>query len=211
MNETLEQRVAERTAELTRSNRELEQFAYIASHDLQEPLRAVEGFIGRLRDRCEDKLDDRAKQYMHFAVEGAQRMSQLVYSLLEYSRVQSYGLQAAPTPMKDVFEQAVADCAAGIAESGAAVTCDDLPTIMGDAMQLGQLLQNLIGNAIKFRREGVRPEIHVSAKKGSGAGGQEEKRQLSSPEPRTLNPDPWVFSVQDNGIGIPRTRSSGFS
>ena len=152
-----------------------------ASHDLQEPLRAAEGLIGRLRDRCEDKLDDRAKQYVRFAVQGAQRMSQLVYSLLEYSRVQNYGLQSAPTHMKDVFDQAVANYAAGIAESGAVVTCDDLPTIMGDATQLEQLLQNLIGNAVKFRRNGVRPEIHVGAEKVSGFRGQGTKvrRQAS--------------------------------
>jgi len=168
--------------ELVRSNKELEQFAYIASHDLQEPLRAVEGFVGRLRDRYEDVLDERGKQYVRFAVEGARRMSQLVSSLLEYSRVQNQGLQAAPTPLNEVFDQAVASSAACIVESGATVTRDELPTVMGDAVQMRQLLQNLIGNAVKFRRAGVRPEVRVSARR--------EERE-------------WVLCVRDNGIGIP--------
>jgi signal transduction histidine kinase len=172
-----------RTAEdLGRSNRELEQFAYIASHDLQEPLRAVEGFLARLISRYPDWIDARASEYIGFAIQGAQRMSQLVYSLLEYSRVQGHGLAKAPTPMKEIFEQAVANCQAGIADSEASVTCGDLPVVLGDPTQLVQLLQNLIANAVKFRAPQAAPQVRVSAERQNGH---------------------WVFHVRDNGIGIP--------
>ena len=168
--------------DLGRSNKELEQFAYVASHDLQEPLRMVEGFLGLLVERCGGALDEDGRQYVDFAVQGSKRMSQLVYSLLEYSRIQRRSLKCVAIPMSDVLHQAIANCHASIAESGAIVTGDGLPTVMGDGTQLLQLLQNLIGNAIKFRRDGVHPEVSVSARR--------EK-------------DHWLFCVRDNGIGIP--------
>jgi PAS domain S-box-containing protein len=168
--------------ELARSNKDLEQFAYVASHDLQEPLRIVSGFIGRLRERYGSSLDDKAREYIDFAVQGAQRMSQLVHDLLEYSRVQARPRQLEPAKMKEAFDRALANCMASIRETGAAVRCGDLPTVMGDPMQLVQLLQNLIGNAIKFRRPEASPEVHLFARR--------EK-------------DDWVFHVHDNGIGIP--------
>jgi signal transduction histidine kinase len=172
-----------RTAEdLVRSNRELEQFAYIASHDLQEPLRAVEGFLARVISRYPDRIDARASEYIGFAIQGAQRMSQLVYSLLEYSRVQGHGLAKAATPMKEVFEQAAANCQAAIADSEASVTCGDLPVVMGDPTQLVQLLQNLIANAVKFRSPHAAPQVRVNAEQQNGH---------------------WIFHVRDNGIGIP--------
>jgi PAS domain S-box-containing protein len=168
--------------ELARSNKDLEQFAYVASHDLQEPLRIVSGFIGRLRERYAASLDDKAREYIDFAVQGAQRMSQLVRDLLEYSRVQARPRQLEPANMKEAFDRACANCMASIHESGAAVSCGDLPTVMGDPMQLVQLLQNLIGNAIKFRRPEVSPEVHLFARRER---------------------DDWVFHMHDNGIGIP--------
>jgi PAS domain S-box-containing protein len=168
--------------ELARSNKDLEQFAYVASHDLQEPLRIVSGFIGRLRERYGSSLDDKAREYIDFAVQGAQRMSQLVHDLLEYSRVQARPRQLEPANMKEAFDRALANCMASIRETGAAVTCGDLPTVMGDPTQLVQLLQNLIGNAIKFRRPEASPEVHLFARR--------EK-------------DDWVFHMHDNGIGIP--------
>jgi light-regulated signal transduction histidine kinase (bacteriophytochrome) len=176
-----------RTAEeLARSNQELEQFAYVASHDLQEPLRMVTGFLDLLRQRHGDKLDGKAAEYVNFAMEGAQRMSQLIRDLLAYSRVQSKAWDPAPTDMKIVFERAASNCITTIRETEARVKGDGLPTVRGDPTQLVQLLQNLISNALKFRRPDVRPEVRVAARRGNDGDG-----------------DPWVFSVEDNGIGIP--------
>ena len=168
LNETLERRIAERTAELARSNEDLEQFAYAASHDLQEPLRMVNGFLKLLEDRYGRQLDEKAREYIRYAVDGAARMLKLIRDLLEYSRVgrQSKGVE--PTNADAALASALANLSDTIREAGATVTHDELPTVTADSMQLMQLLQNLIGNAIKFRREGARPRIHVSAKKGSG-------------------------------------------
>jgi len=175
--------VLQRSAEeLARSNKDLEQFAYVASHDLQEPLRIVSGFIGRLRERYAASLDDRAREYIDFAVQGAQRMSQLVHDLLEYSRAQARPRQLKPADMKEAFDRARANCMASIREAGAAVTCGDLPIVMGDPTQLVQLLQNLIGNAIKFRRPETSPEVQLFSRRVQ---------------------DHWVFHLHDNGIGIP--------
>ncbi|MGA2265128.1 MAG: ATP-binding protein [Phycisphaerae bacterium] len=189
LEELVRQRTAalERTAgELKRSNKELEQFAYIASHDLQEPLRMVSGFMERLQKRQNVSLDDKSREYIGFAVNGAQRMSHLVQDLLEYSRVQMRPRQPAATDMKAVFEQAKTNCIVSIRESGAQVTCDDLPTIEGDPVPLVQLFQNLIGNAVKFRRPDVPPEVRVTARRDG---------------------DDWVFHVRDNGIGIPENQT----
>ena len=180
--ETLEHRVAERTAELARSNEDLQQFAYVASHDLQEPLRMVTGFLKLLHDRYEPQLDGKAKEYIAFSIEGATRMSQLITDLLAYSRVGSHGNAQRPTEAGHALAGAMANLRGTIHEAGATVTQDELPTVQADPMQLMQLLQNLVGNAIKFRSPDRPCQVHVSARR---KGGQ------------------WVFSVRDNGIGIP--------
>lgn len=171
---------AEATSEeLARSNRDLEQFAYVASHDLQEPLRMVSGFVGLLRDRYADKFDDTGRGYMRFAVEGATRMQNLVSDLLNYSRV-GRGKELAPVPAQEAFDAAVANLRVAIEESGAVVSSEPLPVVLGDRTQLAQLLQNLIGNAIKFRRDEP-PRIHVGACPDGGFS---------------------TFFVRDNGIGM---------
>jgi signal transduction histidine kinase len=181
LNETLEQRVAARTADLERSNSELEQFAYVASHDLQEPLRMVTGFMGLLKRNYDDRLDDKAREYVDFAVDGAQRMSELIRDLLDFSRVGTRGREWQPVEMRWVLDKALQQCGTAIRDSGAEVVAGELPTVCGDERQLVQLLQNFITNAIKFRREGVDPRIEVSAER------QDER---------------WLLSVADNGIGI---------
>ena len=168
------------TDDLARSNRDLEQFAYVASHDLQEPLRAVAGFMGLLKNQYRDAMDATAKEYIDFAVEGAERMQTLIHDLLAYSRVGTKGGTFAPLPMKDAYDNALKNLKAAIDETGAVITRGELPMVNADASQMTQLLQNLIGNAIKFHGP-KKPEITVNAER---KGGQ------------------WVISVADNGIGI---------
>jgi len=167
-------------AELERSNAELEQFAYVASHDLQEPLRMVSGYVGLLAKRYEDKLDTDAQEFIAYAVDGTTRMQTLIQDLLAYSRLGTQGQPFQPTDCTGVLEGALANLQVAIEESGAVITHDPLPSVSGDESQLVQLLQNLIGNALKFRGEDP-PRVHVSAQQK----GQE-----------------WVFAVRDNGIGI---------
>ncbi|NQT86050.1 CHASE domain-containing protein [bacterium] len=172
--------VATRTDELARSNAELEQFAYVASHDLQEPLRMVSSFLQLLVERCEGKLDADSQEFIGYAVDGSQRMQALIRGLLMYSRVGRRGEEHAPVSCEDVFARVFIDVEAAAAEGNVEVTRDALPTVMGEETELGQLLQNLISNAIKFRREkGAR--VHVAAARS----GKE-----------------WIFAVRDNGIGI---------
>ncbi len=166
--------------ELRRSNQELEQFAYIASHDLQEPLRQVRGFSQLLADRCRDQFDAKAGQYLKFIIDGATRMTELIQDLLTYSRVGAHPRRQAAS-CREALQVALANLQASIAEAGARVTHDDLPTLVAEPTHLVQLFQNLISNALKFRRSGVAPAIHVGACR-DGAN--------------------WLFSVQDNGIGI---------
>ncbi len=166
--------------ELKRSNEDLEQFASVASHDLQEPLRAVSGFLGVLDKKHADNLDADARQYIAYAVDGAERMHSLINDLLSYSRVGTKGGSFNPIPMQEALEQARENVRFSIEESRATVTSDPLPTIFADKVQITQLLQNLIGNAIKFRGPKP-PEIRILAKR--------EEHQ-------------WVFGVRDNGIGI---------
>jgi PAS domain S-box-containing protein len=166
--------------ELQRSNAELEQFAYVASHDLQEPLRMVASYCQLLQRRYQAKLDQNANEFISFAVEGAKRMQSLINDLLLYSRVGTKGKAFAPTALEQVLGDALVNLTVAVEEARAEITHGQLPTVMGDPTQLLQLFQNLIGNALKFRREApvqVRIDAHHE-------GGQ------------------WVISVSDNGIGI---------
>jgi PAS domain S-box-containing protein len=173
-------RLREQTDELTSVNKDLEQFAYIASHDLQEPLRAVSGFVTLLQQRYSGKLDEKADSYINSAVEGASRMQALINGLLEYSRVGSRGNVPAPANTDDALKEALASLQTLIQESGAIVTSDPLPRVRADVIQLTHVFQNLIANAIRFRSERL-PEIQVGARRQEGA---------------------WLFWVRDNGIGI---------
>lgn len=166
--------------ELRRSNAELEQFAYVASHDLQEPLRAVAGMVQLLGQRYKGKLDERADEYIGHAVEASQRMQSLINDLLDYSRVGRFGKPFEPIAVESSLKLALANLDAVIRESQAQVTYDPLPTVQADSGQLTRVLQNLIGNAIKFRGDSP-PHVHVSADKVEGA---------------------WRIAVSDNGIGI---------
>jgi len=166
--------------ELRRSNAELEQFAYIASHDLQEPLRMVASYTELLGDRYKGKLDEKADKYIFYAVDGARRMQQLVADLLAYSRVGSEGKPLVPIDSGAVLRNVVRGLGALIRDAGATVEAGALPLVLADEVQLQQLLQNLIGNAIKFRGD-TPPHVRIDASR-------ENER--------------WVFSVQDNGIGM---------
>jgi PAS domain S-box-containing protein len=168
-------------AELVRSNTELGQFAYVASHDLQEPLRMISGYLQLLERRYQDKLDPEALEFIRYAVEGAVRMKRLIEDLLALSRAGTQAANFRPVESRTLFETACANLAVSIRESGAEITCGSLPLIVADPVLLTQVFQNLIGNAIKFRSPGYRPRIRVSA--------------ANSPEGR-------VFAVRDDGIGI---------
>jgi PAS domain S-box-containing protein len=172
--------VAKKAEELQRSNAELEQFAYVASHDLQEPLRMVSSYTQLLGRRYGDKLDSDAKEFMHYIVDGAARMKQLIEDLLAYSRVGTKGKEFKPISIEAPLKRAITNLRAAIEESGAAVTWDPLPTVDGDEVQLAQIFQNLMGNALKFRGAGV-PRIHVSAIEQNAE---------------------WQITIADNGIGI---------
>jgi PAS domain S-box-containing protein len=167
--------------ELNRSNDELGQFAYIASHDLQEPLRMVASYTQLLSKRYAGKLDADADEFIAFAVDGANRMQRLIQDLLAYSRVGTKGRELAETSSEDALEHALMNLGGAIAESGALVTHDPLPSVLADESQLVQLFQNLVGNAIKYQSPGV-PKIHVSSSKADHTK--------------------WMFSVEDNGLGI---------
>jgi PAS domain S-box-containing protein len=175
-----EQELARRADELARSNAELEQFAYVASHDLQEPLRMVASYTELLGRRYRGKLDSDADEFIAFAVDGASRMKRLIEDLLTYSRVGMKGKPFTQTDCNVALREATANLMLAMEDAHAVVTSDALPIVTADAVQLVQLLQNLIANAIKFH--GANPPcIHVSAKPQDGT---------------------WLFSVQDNGIGI---------
>lgn len=179
-NEELERRVRQRTEELTRSNADLEQFAYVVSHDLHEPLRAVAGFASLLRKRYGDNLDEQGREFVDITLNGAQRMQKMLRDLLEYSRVGRTERSFQIVDLNEVAQRALANLAWAIEESGAIISLLELPNVFGDATQLLQVLQNLIGNAIKFRGDEP-PIIKVRA---------------------TLNNKKWKVEVVDNGIGM---------
>jgi signal transduction histidine kinase len=192
LNTDLERRVADRTAELSerakelaRSNSELQQFAYVASHDLQEPLRMVASFTQLLAKRYSEKLDDDAREFINYAVDGATRMQTLISDLLNYSRVGTQGKPLVPTDCDALLRRVVEIIQFNIKESGAKIECDPMPMVMADSQQLGQLFQNLITNAIKFHGEEP-PRVWISAER---------------------NGNDWKISVRDNGIGISQEHS----
>lgn len=170
----------EYSRELKRSNEDLERFAYVASHDLQEPVRMVSSYCELLQRRYEGRLDADADEFIGFAVDGAKRMQQLINDLLNYSRVGSQRKAFEPTDMNVVFRRVSRDLETAIDEAGGTVTAERLPLVMADGTQMQQLLQNLIANAMKYR-SAEPPSVRVWAE-------QED--------------NDWIFSVQDNGIGM---------
>lgn len=181
----VEEDLAGKVDELARSNADLEQFAYVASHDLQEPLRMVANYTQLLAERYRGKLDDNADKYIHYAVDGAMRMQTLIQDLLAYSRVGRPEIELKPTNCGAITRQALRNLEAAVNESGAVVTMGVMPTVMANASQLQQVFQNLIGNAIKFRGTAI-PQIRIAAEAKDGT---------------------WMFSVADNGIGIAEEHS----
>jgi signal transduction histidine kinase len=172
----------EREAQLRASNEELEHFAYLASHDLQEPLRTITSYVGLLENRVGDQLDDRARSWLGFVSEGAGRMSQLISDLLEYSRTGRGRDDAEVVDLGDAWDLAVANLRSAIDEAGATVERGALPAVRARPRDMTSMLQNLIGNGLKYRREGVAPVVRASARRdGDGA---------------------WEIAITDNGIGI---------
>jgi light-regulated signal transduction histidine kinase (bacteriophytochrome) len=169
-------------AELKRSNDELEHFAYVASHDLQEPLRMVASYTQLLAKRYKGRLDTDADEFIAYAVDGSNRMQQMIRDLLAYSRAGTGGKELREISSELALNAALVNLRAAIEESGAVVTHDSLPAVTTDDTQLSQIFQNLIGNAIKYRSAAKVPRIHISA----AAPGDRER----------------IFSVRDNGIGI---------
>jgi PAS domain S-box-containing protein len=189
MRDKLEQRVKMRTEELAKANEtletsniELQQFAYVASHDLQSPLRSISGFVQLLKMDYEEKLDDQARDYIRRTVQSIAQMQTLIRDLLAYSRVESRSRPFVPVPLLDVFQGSVTLLESSIRDAGGQVTCDQLPVVLGDSSQLAQLMQNLIGNGLKYHG-GEPPHVHVSAEPGA-------------------RKNEWIVSVRDNGIGI---------
>jgi PAS domain S-box-containing protein len=177
-----EMRLTEMMEDLQRSNKELERFAYVVSHDLQEPLRMVASYVQLLEKRYKDQLDQDANDFINFAADGAIRMQRMILDILEYSRVGTRGQAFEQTDLNLVLTKAMANVGGQIEDSGALITNDELPQVLADEIQMVQLLQNLIGNAIKFRSEDT-PLIHISS--------LEDEAE-------------WTISVKDNGIGIHR-------
>ncbi|MFM8321368.1 MAG: sensor histidine kinase [Chloroflexota bacterium] len=197
-NEELEQRVAQRTAELERSNRDLEDFAFIISHDLQEPLRKVQAFGGLLNELAYAKLDATEKDYLGRMLNATERMDVMLTDLLAFSRVNTHGGQHIPLALNQVLQQVLQDLELRIQRCGGVVEVADLPQIHGDPTQMGQLFQNLLANALKFHAPGTAPQVRVSSRR---------------PPPADLAPDgdlPGELAapstvqilVEDNGIGF---------
>lgn len=180
MRQASEVKLKQTMSDLARSNAELEQFAYVASHDLQEPLRMITSFTQLLESRNRDKLDKDAGEFIEFIVDGTTRMQTMIENLLAYSRVGSRGKSFEPTDCEAVLKEALSNLKVAIEKNDAEITSDTLPVVMADSMQMVQLLQNLIGNAIKYRKE-EQPRVHISALQEN---------------------DEWIFSIKDNGTGI---------
>jgi signal transduction histidine kinase len=181
LNAELEDRVEQRTLELRRSNEDLEQFAYVASHDLQEPLRMVSSYTGLLERRLEGGLDEETERYFGYVTEGASRMRQLIDDLLAFSRAGSDG-RTEMVPLDDAVDRALANLKGALEETEAVIERVELPELEGDPTAFTQIFQNLIGNALKYRRPETPPRIRISA-----------ERDLED----------WILSIEDNGIGIP--------
>lgn len=185
-NSTLQKEADDKMKELIirleRSNKELERFAYIASHDLQEPLRMVSSYTQLLAKKYKDKLDPEAQEFINYAVDGALRMQELIIDLLSYSRIATKGNPFVPLDSELILTQALQNLSVTIQETGAKITHDKLPSVIGDNIQLLQVFQNLISNAIKFHDKNTTPEIHIFAS------------ELSNE---------WCICFKDNGIGIP--------
>ncbi|MFI6508942.1 CHASE3 domain-containing protein [Streptosporangium sp. NPDC050855] len=179
--------VAAQAEELKRSNAELEQFAYVASHDLQEPLRKIASFCQMLQQRYASQLDERANTYIDFAVDGAKRMQVLINELLTFSRVGRITREPVEMDLNDVVDRALANLSAVVEESGAEVEVGDLPVIVGDRTQFVMLWQNLIGNSLKFRVPDRAPRVRIEAERVEREPGGEGE---------------WRMTVTDNGIGI---------
>ncbi len=177
----IEEELTLKTAQLARSNDELEQFAYVASHDLQEPLRMVSTYVQLFEKRFKGQVDEKADKYITYAVEGAKRMQALIGGLLAYSRLGDGEHVSSPVEINSIVDAALTNLQASLMETGALVTRDALPVLAGEPGQLTQVFQNLIGNANKFRRPNATPQIHISA---------------------DLQGADWILSVKDNGIGI---------
>ena len=176
-----ERALAEAMNNLKRSNRDLEQFAYVASHDLQEPLRAINGFSQLLAKNYKGRLDSDADEFIAFIEEAARRAQVLIRDLLTYSRVGSQGKPLVPTDCNKALDNALQNLLLTIEENNVAIERQPLPTLLGDEVQLTQLFQNLVTNAIKFRQPDTAPRITIGAQPRDGT---------------------WEFSVHDNGIGI---------
>jgi len=173
--------LSRKSEELSRSNLELQQFAYVASHDLQEPLRAISGFTELLEKRYKGHIDEKADKYIHFIVDGTRQMQQIIQDLLAYSRVQTKTHEFGRIDTDKALDQALLNLHTSIRDKKAMITRDPLPEIVADGTQITQVFQNLIGNALKFQKPGITPKIHVSAARDE---------------------DRWILSVTDNGIGI---------
>lgn len=179
----VETQLLQKVEELHRSNEELEQFAYVASHDLQEPLRMVSSYTQLLSRRYKGKLDSDADEFIAFAVDGANRMQRLIQDLLAYSRVGTKGKELLATSSEAALQHALLNLRVAIEENSVLVTFGSLPTVLADEVQLIQLFQNLVGNAIKYRSQAI-PHVHISAIRNDSKE--------------------WMFLVQDNGMGIDR-------
>lgn len=176
----IEEQLARQARELAQSNTELEQFAYVASHDLQEPLRVISSYTQLLARRYKGQLDPKADEFITFIVDGTLRMQRLIQDLLQYARINTKEKTFFSVESQSAFDHALTSLRSAIAAGQATVTSDPLPAVNGDELQLGQLFQNLIGNAIKYRGPEP-PRVHVSARRDG---------------------DEWIFTVADNGIGI---------
>lgn len=181
-----------RELDLRRSNTDLEQFAYVASHDLQEPLRMVTGYLQLLERRYRDKLDDSAREFIAIAVDGAKRMQQLILDLLTFSRISTRGRPYAPTDMEQALADVLSSLEIIIQEHAATISHQPLPTVRADPAQMRMLLQNLVVNAVRFHRPDERPQVNIATERLDNAHRAPLDGLLSG----------WVFSVRDNGIGI---------